>query len=130
MASLSFIVPYKFAVPGLQPFLVGSGSPSFPTGRPFIILSLGSLRSPASYTELPLEQNRGCAVNYSTVTQMKLIYYSLRVKIKQNNTVLIAISTIKLWLIYKLGFYYLLQFIHTLSGSSWWATKDCSHFFL
>lgn len=49
---------------------------------------------------------------------MKLVYYSLRVKIKQNNTVLIAISTIKLWLIYKLGFYYLLQFISTFSGSS------------
>lgn len=61
---------------------------------------------------------------------MKFIYYSLIVKIKQNNTVLIAISTIKLWLIYKLGFYYPLQFIPTLSGSSWWATNNCSEFFL
>lgn len=101
----------------------------FPTQRLFIIVSLSSLGSPTSDAELLLEQNRGCAVNYLTVTQMKLIYYCLRVKIKQKNTFLIAVSTIKLWLIYKLGFYYLLQFIHTLSGNSWWATKDCSHFF-
>lgn len=76
------------------------------------------------YLELPFEQNRVCAVNCLAVTQMKLIYYSFKVKIKQNNIVLIAISTIKLWLIYKLGFYYLLQFILTLSGSSWWATNN------
>lgn len=54
--------------------------------------------------------------------------YNIQVKWKWDDTVLVDISSIKLWFIFRMEFYYLLWFIPTLSKGSWWPTNNGSYF--
>lgn len=55
-------------------------------------------------------------------------YINVQVKWKRDNTILIDISSIKLWFIFRMEFYCLLWFIPTLSKGSWWPTNNGSYF--
>lgn len=55
-------------------------------------------------------------------------YINVQVKWKWDNTILIDISSIKLWFTFRMEFYCLLWFIPTLSKGSWWPTNNGSYF--